>query len=79
LDFGSGRAQARPFSIRASRHAKIGPHLTRGDEQMKRIMILLMAVSLAGCGTARGAGHGIGEVLAGMGEDFRALGDLFER
>lgn len=46
---------------------------------MKRIMILLMAVSLAGCGTARGAGHGIGEVLTGMGEDFRALGDLFER
>ena len=43
------------------------------------ILTLILVAGLAGCGTARGVGHGMGEVLAGMGEDFRALGDLFQR
>lgn len=47
---------------------------------MKRmVLMLVMAVSLAGCGTARGAGHGMGALFDGVGDDFRALGDLFQR
>lgn len=46
---------------------------------MKAAILLVIAMTvLAGCGTARGVGHGIGEVFNGMGDDFRALGDLFE-
>lgn len=50
-----------------------------GVEYMQRLVLLLIVVAaLAGCGTARGVGHGVGAVFDGMGDDFRALGDLFE-
>ncbi|MBF9048307.1 hypothetical protein LSUCC0031_14400 [Rhodobacterales bacterium LSUCC0031] len=47
---------------------------------MQRMVLLLIVVAtLTGCGTARGVGHGVGEIFDGMGDDFRSLGDLFER
>ena len=50
-----------------------------GVEYMQRLVLLLIVVAtFAGCGTARGVGHGVGAVFDGMGDDFRALGDLFE-
>ena len=42
------------------------------------LMALSMVVALIGCGTMSGIGHGAGEVLNGIGEDFTALGDLFD-
>ena len=43
------------------------------------LMALSMMVALTGCGTMSGIGHGAGEVLSGIGDDFTALGDLFDR
>ena len=43
------------------------------------LMALSMVLALTGCGTMSGIGYGAGEVLNGMGEDFRALGDLLDR
>ncbi len=45
----------------------------------RAILVLIVVSALASCGTARGVGHGVGEVFNGMGNDFRALGDLFQR
>ena len=48
-------------------------------ERMQHVVLLLIVVAtFAGCGTTRGVGHGVGAVFDGMGDDFRALGDLFE-
>ena len=44
---------------------------------MKAFAALAVLSLMGGCGTASGLGHGLGEVLTGMGDDFNALGDVF--
>ena len=43
---------------------------------MNRIfLVLACALTLNACGTARGVVNGVGEVLSGMGNDARSLGN----
>ena len=46
---------------------------------MSRYLILAMVVTLSGCGTLSGLGHGAGQVFQGIGSDLSSLGDMFQR
>lgn len=47
-----------------------------GAEIMNRIfLVLACALTLNACGTARGVMNGVGEVLSGMGNDARSIGN----
>ena len=50
---------------------------------MKLVVMMSMALVLSSCGTiggvGKGIGYGMGEVMNGVGSDFMAMGDLFNR
>ncbi len=46
---------------------------------MSRTVLFVLAMTLSGCGTLSGLGHGAGQVFQGIGTDLSSLGDVFQR
>lgn len=50
---------------------------------MRLLVGITMLLALSSCGTiggvGKGIGYGMGEVMNGVGSDFMAMGDLFNR
>ncbi|MHA7888850.1 MULTISPECIES: hypothetical protein [Roseicyclus] len=50
---------------------------------MRLVAAITMLLALSSCGTiggvGKGIGYGMGEVMNGVGSDFMAMGDLFNR
>ena len=53
-------------------------YLKNGAVIMRRIFLAIaFALTLSACGTAQGVMNGVGEVLNGMGNDARSIGNIF--